>query len=109
MYPTEPLDPHCRVYTVLAYLCCTYGDTPIATCLELIMHYFVAPRVKDELARRLLLTKRYVDDLLFSCGSKQELVRAIHAVEIALNSLGFELKVVLSSSNFHHDIPNLES
>ena len=109
MYPLEPLDPKCTVYTVMMYLCCTYGDTPIATCLELIMHYFVAPRVKDDLARRMLLTKRYVDDLLFSCGSKQELVRAMHAVEVALNSLGFELKVVLSSSNFHHTIPNLKS
>ena len=109
MYPTMPLDPHCKVYTVMAYMCCTYGDSPIATCLELVMQYFVAPRVKDDLARRMLLTKRYVDDLLFSHGSKQELVRAMHAVEVSLNSLGFELKAVLSNSNFHHSIPNLET
>lgn len=108
-YPIDPLDQLNTTYTVLMYLVATYGDQGIATCLEQIMLHFIAPRVKDPLGRIMVLSKRYVDDLLFTHNNKEQLVKAMLSVEVALNSLGFSLKMVLSNSNWHYDLPDLHS
>ena len=72
LYPLRPLDPQCNDYTILKYKTCTYGDTPIATLLELIMIHFVAHRIDDKLGKEFALAKRFVDDIIGSGDDKDK-------------------------------------
>ena len=109
LYPLKPLDPHCTEYVILKYKCATYGDTPIATLLEMIMVHFVAPRIDDKLAKEFALVKRFVDDIIGSGDDKDKMVVAMLSLERALNSLGFTLKKIISNNFWHYTTPNLSS
>ena len=74
----------------------TFGDAIAANVIEQIMIYFVTQKTENKLTKIFLKFYRFVDDFAMGNANKQVLLQAGVDLQIALNSLDFHLKRILS-------------
>lgn len=101
IYPENPFDPNCLKTVILKYLRLTFGDAIAANVIEQIMIYFVTQKTENELTKIFLKFYRFVDDFVMGNANKQVLLQAGVDLQIALNSLDFHLKRILSNQGWH--------
>ena len=106
LYPEDINDPDSKLL-VLFLKRSTYGDSPCACTLEILLTQHVAKRCKTPLGVAILLKSRYVDDILAGANDRLTLWAAILDIEQALGHFDFSFKHVFSS-NLHHITLNEE-
>ena len=72
----------------------TYGDQVAATSLEVICREVLAPLCDNELARKILVNMRYVDDVAAGHHDHDELMATLEEIERVLLLHGFSFKKV---------------
>ena len=109
LYPKSPHLPMTTdfEFDILFFLRATYGDSPIACCLETILRFFVAIHLESPLAVKLITLMRFVDDLLMGSHSKHLLRQAIEELTDALKKVGFTFKELVSNYTWFSN-PNEE-
>ena len=94
-------------FVILFFLRSTYGDSPISCLLEIVVRFFVIPLLDNDLAVKILLDNRYVDDLVAVDDSKDNLIKAMFDLTVALRKVGFEFKPEFTSDHSWYD-PNAD-
>ena len=93
-YPADPYDENNNKFVVIFYDVVTYGDALTALSLELIAREIIAPECAMNLAKDLLQSARYVDDVLASSDNQEELWDAMHEDSRSMLKYDFRIKKI---------------